>query len=595
MKMRKYVFLIFLLSVFLPVAAADNTDALCREADRLHAEGKNDSALIVAGKALDEARGSGDTLAMISVNSSMGVYLRTMGRLDEALSHYREAMEMCVTESFGRRRDEEAMQTAAALYLNLATLHVDMKQKKEAGDYARRAADYAARCADTELKVQVLSQAGLIFLMCGDDKEAGRLLSASYRQAVDAKLYPAALTAGAYMIAVADRGNDSDGLGEWRRRCRDLEGKVTDTMTLIAYNQILCNVALNHEDWHGAIALFEKILSTKGVDAMPYVVYDCYNNMHEAWAKLGRWQEAYRCMGKAEALKDSLFEKDKAENMRELTVKYQAKEKELALARSETELARTRMYVAVAVLLVVLLTVGWLLYTQAQRRKMRERKAEFDRLKAETDRRLTRRYLEGLESERARMAKELHDGVCNSLYTLQMMAGRVSPDGGAPWQQAGSLPARLDEIREQVRKVSHDLMPPEFKYADISIVLEDYVAGTAGVSGCDITYCAAPDDADWTCVPDDMALEVYRITQEAVTNAVKHSGATKVSVMLGMSDGKLTLDVTDNGTGIQQRGTRGIGRRTMRQRAEAVGGRITLTHEGGQTMLRVEVPMRDAD
>ena len=57
MKMRKYVFLIFLLSVFLPVAAADNTDALCREADRLHAEGKNDSALIVAGKALDEARG----------------------------------------------------------------------------------------------------------------------------------------------------------------------------------------------------------------------------------------------------------------------------------------------------------------------------------------------------------------------------------------------------------------------------------------------------------------------------------------------------------------------------------------------------------
>ena len=296
----------------LAASADGRMDALRQKADSLHAAGNNDSALIVAEEALGLARKGGDTTAMVGVSSSMGVYLRTMGRLDDALKRYGEAMKMCTTESFKSTADEDARQEAASLYLNLATLHVDMQHKKEALYYARMAADWGARCKDKELKAQLFAQNGLIFLMCGDNEGAARMLSSSYGMAMEARQYHSALSAAAYMVAVADRSGDAEGESLWRGRCAGLVGKVDDTMTLVAYYQILASVEMNHKRWRGAIALMDKILKLKGVGGMPFVVYDCYNNMHEAWAELGDWHEAYLCLGKTVELKDSLFEADKA-------------------------------------------------------------------------------------------------------------------------------------------------------------------------------------------------------------------------------------------------------------------------------------------
>lgn len=615
----------------LAASADGRMDALRQKADSLHAAGNNDSALIVAEEALGLARKGGDTTAMVGVSSSMGVYLRTMGRLDDALKRYGEAMKMCTTESFKSTADEDARQEAASLYLNLATLHVDMQHKKEALYYARMAADWGARCKDKELKAQLFAQNGLIFLMCGDNEGAARMLSSSYGMAMEARQYHSALSAAAYMVAVSDRSGDAEGETLWRGRCAGLVGKVDDTMTLVAYYQILASVEMNHKRWRGAIALMDKILKLKDVGGMPFVVYDCYNNMHEAWAELGDWHEAYLCLGKAVELKDSLFEADKAESLRSLTVKYQAKEKELALARSEADLAQTRMMLAMAALVVLAGALAVTLYVQRQRRRERERQAEFARLKADTDRRLTQRYIDGLEAERERLAKELHDGVCNDLYTVELLlaneftADKLSADestadkqtssqqtsGQVISRQAGSRQAdeanllvcssadclsaknssakkMITACREQVRRVSHELMPPEFKYADINIVLDDYIMRTAEAAGRDITYEADPADADWGAVADSAALEMYRITQEAVGNAVKHSDATLVSVSLSMTPQAITLTVADNGSPADFSGS-GIGRRTMRQRAEAAGGKLTATREDGKNIIQFTI------
>ena len=652
---RIFVTVFLVLSAVAAYCAAD-VDGLRRRADALHSEGKNDSALAVAAEAAEAALSGRDTVALVGLYSSMGVYLRTMGRLDEALARYGEALAMCTTEGYRRRAGEQGRQEAAGLYLNLATLHVDLQHKKEAAYYARLAAEWAGRCSDKAFKAQLLAQDGLIMLMCGDNAAASAMLSEAYSTAVAGGDYASALSAAAYMVAVADRSGGGGAEALWRGRCRELEGKVGDTMALVAYYQIMCGLEMNHGRWRQAIALFDKILSTKGVDGMPFVVYDCYNNMHDAWAGLGEWRKAYECLGKAAALKDSLFEADKAESMRELDVKYQAKEKELALARSEADLAQTRMYLAFAALVMLVCVVLVSMYVQAQRRKVREREAEFARLKADTDRRLTQRYVEGLESERLRLAKELHDGVCNDLYTVELVlrqadkqtsrqvisrqvisrqadklsadkpsadkqtsgqadkpladkqTGQISSSAGllvdssAEKQVSSSAGllvnssaekdlsaektvSMLRECRERARRISHELMPPEFSYADISLVLEDYVARTAEVSGCDITFAAEPADADWGGVADAVALELYRITQEALANALKHSGAGRISVALGLDGGVLTLAVADDGNAGGKPGA-GIGRRTMKQRADSVGGKLAFERADGKNIVK---------
>lgn len=376
------------LMAFMPSVADSTVDKLRQKADGLHARGSNDSAMIVAEEALGLARQSNNTTAMVGIHSSIGVYLRTMGNTGDALKHYNEAMKLCTTAKFKADADEDACQEAAALYLNLATLHIDMQHKKEAMYYASLSVEWTQKCADKAFKAQMLSQNGLMFLMSGDNVRASSMLAQSYGYAIELGQLDAAMSSAAYMVAVADRSGDPRGAGVWRERCRKLEPKITSTMTLTAYYQILCSIELNHNNWRGALPLFGKILSLDGIDKMPFVVFDCYNNMHEAYAALGQWKDAYETMGKASALRDSLFEKDKAESLRELTVKYQAKEKELELAQNKAELAETHMYVSIGVLVVVVLAALAVVYIWLQRRRARMQAEEFRRLQADTDRRL---------------------------------------------------------------------------------------------------------------------------------------------------------------------------------------------------------------
>ena len=101
--------------------------------------------------------------------------------------------------------------------------------------------------------------------------------------------------------------------------------------------------------------------------------------------------------------------------MRELTVKYNVKEKELALALSKAAQADTRFRLAVALAVLAVVVALFAIYAMVQRRRRHEREMEFAALRHDTERQLTTRYVEGLENERARMARELHDGVCNDL------------------------------------------------------------------------------------------------------------------------------------------------------------------------------------
>ena len=190
-------------------------------------------------------------------------------------------------------------------------------------------------------------------------------------------------------------------------------------------------------------------------------------------------------------------------------------------------------------------------------------------------------YIEGQEDERTRLAKELHDSVANQLLAVEM---KLSTDGLTP--QAMEL---LNESREQVRHVSHELLPPEFTHHTIDEILAQYAAQVNGVRRCAVTYTSTPADADWTFMPKEAAVEIYRIAQEAVGNALKHTMASVVSIGLHLDEKQnLMMMVSDNGVGSKDKDAFGIGIRTMRQRAEAIGGRIEFfRHQYGNVVKLV--------
>ena len=562
-----------------------NVPELMETADSLHAAGRSDSAVVVAREAARLAQNSGKPQLILTVNASLGVFLRSTGQVDEALKCYEAALKIATSADFRKHPDEEDAESAASLYANLAVLHIDMSHKELATTYARSAAEWAEQCTDAAFRAGIFGVAGSVFTFTKQYEEAIRYQERAHDDALKAGDAEQALRAAAYCMLTCDRLDRTDEVEQWRRECRTLMRQEQPVMARLLYFQVECGISQGRGQTQTTIAWFDSILSLPGIEGMPFVQFDCYNNLHLAYAELGRYDSAYSTLLKSNELRDSLYEDEKTESLRELTVKYDAKEKELALAQSEAERANVRLRLAVAVALLAVVQALFVLYVLRQRRRRHERELEFATLRADTERQLTTRYVEGLENERTRMARELHDGVCNDLAAIRLRLGEEAP--------ASPALGLLDTCRDQVRRISHELMPPEFTYATIDEVLRYYVFKlNKAQSACRCTYESRPAGADWQTVADATSLEMYRIVQEAAGNAIRHSGATDIRVSLTRTAEGIELSVADNGKARASQGS-GIGTRTMRQRAAAVGGRLAVDHTPGGTIVRLTLKMKD--
>ena len=233
--------------------------------------------------------------------------------------------------------------------------------------------------------------------------------------------------------------------------------------------------------------------------------------------------------------------------------------------------------IASVLLIVVLLFIAYAIRQRYIRRHTLQ----------EAEQEQNRRYLEGMENERTRLAKELHDGVSNQLLAIEMKLNdntngndngngndneNLKPNTDRKWEQARRM---LKESREQVRRVSHELMPPEFAFAHLGEVVEDFIEYMDGTNGIAMHFESKAKDECYKSIPPAHALEIYRIVQEAMTNAVKHADPKDIFVMIKDEGDTMNIRITDNGAP-RQGGTHGIGLRTMSQRADAIGATLTI-------------------
>lgn len=588
---RTLSLLLCLFTLILPSANAGETEvleeiaALRSEADSLHSIGKTDSAIIVCERAIELAERSEIPTMIVGTHAGQGVFLRSTGKIDEALEHYSKALDIVTSGIFGENPDEEAIEEVASLYINLAVLNLDMAHKDEASVNASHAAEWILRGDNPDIKSQILGVAGSVLTGTGETDKALEYQGQAYSNALEAGNEDAAFRSAAYTLLLSNRMGKAADTSAWRNRCMELLPKIENTMSRLVYYQVECSIALNSGEQNKAIEYFQKILDLDGIDALPFVQLDCYNNMHLSYAAKGDYKDAYETVLKSNEIRDSLYEKDKAESLRELTVKYETKETELALSRSEAKRAKTLLWLAVAVGVLLVFAVIFIIYASRQRRCRMEREVEFTRVRANISQRLTEQYVEGLETERARMARELHDGVCNDLMAIQMRMNRG--------ETAEDTARMIDVCRESVRRISHELMPPEFAYATIDEVLRYHIGKLAGAQGTNASIVYESEtDRDWNTVPDNIALEVYRIAQEAIGNALKHSGTDEILVKMTMKDCLLRLTVTDKGATSLPESGRGIGLKSINRRAGSIKGKIsTGVNENGGYTVNLEVRM----
>lgn len=211
-----------------------------------------------------------------------------------------------------------------------------------------------------------------------------------------------------------------------------------------------------------------------------------------------------------------------------------------------------------------------------------------ERLEAER-RASTQRVITAQEAERRRIAKELHDQIGQNLTAMMLELKRVQRD--VPASAAEVLADAQELAREslaELHQISHRLRPSvldDFGLASALTTLCHDVSARAGVA----VECTVPAAVE---LGPDQELAFYRIAQEAVTNAIRHSGGTQITVTLSTSPESVVLVVTDNGSGFRTSPTADAGLRGMRERAVMVGARLTFANRPqGGLEVRLTMPI----
>jgi len=264
----------------------------------------------------------------------------------------------------------------------------------------------------------------------------------------------------------------------------------------------------------------------------------------------------------------------------------------------KVEALQTRLWMVICISLALglaLATVTWRhLLRLEQSAKMQYEASIQNALELE---KLSQRLLDVQEEERRRLARELHDEVGQSLGAMLMDLG----------QARGALASTNDEAVDRVRS-AHSLGEAALRAVrNLSLLLRPSMLDDLGLvpalhwqaretsrrTGIDVHVTAAEEDLQ---LADELRTTIYRVVQEALQNAARHSQAREVEIVVQRHSGLLRIIVRDNGVGFDPATTRGLGLLGMQERISLLGGVFQIESAPQQgTVLRMEIPSAVCD
>jgi signal transduction histidine kinase len=232
---------------------------------------------------------------------------------------------------------------------------------------------------------------------------------------------------------------------------------------------------------------------------------------------------------------------------------------------------------------------------QAQRAKL-----EADMALGQSEQRLRElaQYLQSsIEAERAAIAREIHDEIGGSLTALKFDLEWIARRAGDPAlaQRAQGAVETVGSALEASKRIMHNLRPAILEQG-LTAALQWMTQRFERRNGVIATFRCNRDELP--PLPEGVALAAYRTAQEALTNVSKHAFATRVDLDLTLAGRVMSLEVTDNGRGLNQEDlakARSFGIRGLRERAAQVGGWVELASGPGGTTLILSVPIEDGD
>lgn len=518
--------------------------------------GKTEEAFAMKKNVLPYLPQINDLEKHISVYNDLGLLYRQHQMNDSTLYYYNKALDSAL--QYG---DESWI---AHICNNVSILYFNIRQLDEAEKYTDMATEHAARTEDpfvafTTWQIRATIKAELNKL---DDAEKSnrKAWNIACHGEGNEDLWKIRCLPG--MLRLFERKEQPDSIDHYLKlRNKLLQRVPSNSIAAIGFIQSRAATETNRKNYARALKDFHWLRNRK-TGTEPKTLF---TQMARCYDALGNPKLAYTYMDSARMWTDTLAQHNLTQQMAEFNVKYHTQEKELEIAHLQQEQLEHQAFLLKASIAVALLSA---LLTLRHKKRIAEKKIEL--LKQENELNSARRYIEGLEEECKYFAKELHDGIANDLLGLQM---KIETSAGKGNEQ--ELASLVSKLRNNVRNISHELMPPEFEHLSLDQILDRYAAKLTENTGIEVSYHPTENNAS-RHLPNETAYELYRIVQELTMNIVKHASASHIVISLRAdNENKYTLQITDNGKNANKQQTAtnnndGIGLRTVNDRIRAI-------------------------
>lgn len=539
--------------------------AVGEKANNMLILGRMADALPLCRQAISEGERIGNDEVLINQYSTCGIVYRRLGLADSAMWAYQHGIE--VSKRVGLK------DYVANLYNNIAVMFVETDRLKEGISYAEEATRWATEAKDTVELFSALATKASALLKQNDYKGARHTIVPHFDEILGTGSTPLALKTASPMLQSCVKLGLIDEADSYLRKLQPVMQKV-EPASNGSLGILEIEAALMHaqHNYMGELALWNRIetlcKTNQGVPQQRIMW-----SKAECMRLTGNTNEALRYMREAYNIADSTKNSDVNRQLSEFSVRYNTQQKELQIVKLNQEKAteRARLMTVVLVLAVTSMLLAFGIVLILYKRRIANQRYELN---------LRRKYIEGLENERARLARELHDGVCNDLLGLQILMTTSDKEQTIPI---------LKDIMIGVRQISHDLMPPRFAHADIAKVAADYVTHYP-LANCKINFQATDTDR-WQHIDQAKAFEIYRIVQELMGNIAKHANAHIINVSMTYEKwGLIVLEVENDGAQPQLKDSpNGIGLYTTTDRVLGMNGEIKRSETKG--MYKVEIKL----
>ncbi len=327
--------------------------------------------------------------------------------------------------------------------------------------------------------------------------------------------------------------------------------------------------------------------------------YDMMPDLMKAYEVNKQFTSGLKLSNEYITIKDSIFSNEKDKNLTEAIQKYETvkKDKEIAtqqvqLKEKETEILKKKnqfRFAIYATTLLATISFGlWLFYRQRQKLKNKEietlkTRKELDKLEA---------IIDGEEKERKRIAQDLHDGINGDLSVIKYKFSSINQDKfvAKEKKEFNQAIAMLDNSIEQVRHISHNLVPPTLQNFNLVEAIKQYCKKIDSSNPLLINF---QNYGKLNALNKETETAIYRIVQETINNIIKHSKATEALVQINNHKNSMTITIEDNGIGFNKENSKaGLGLKNIQSRAEFLKSELEIDSNKNGTTIQINIDLK---